>query len=1204
MTSQSDYSSFYNNGGSNSWFSMTGITSSFKHNLIDENQGGLAGVGISLLFNMISANKAGGKLTTMNCEEFDGDMCEQNSVYPNYSNRYVIYKDYKLSSLSGLLNDIDLLSKTVSLPVLKYTAVKKITNTASRMEKIAKVTLDKYEKISNIIDIMLNMEDIMISSGGIVDVKQSTFNDIKNLKQNIDSFVSELDPILSLLSISKKDLEKQQNDLLNSKSILTKDGRKNIAKSIAKYLGIKNQIKAIINATFPTLPNYLTPKEKTIIFTTATVSVLLVDKDKYFKFYDEKKSNLITKKNIFTHIYIAMASHYILKEAAYTNNANERRREWYDSLKNFTSNLNDNPKVAFRKIDKNVFSTIYKSKKNLSKILEDSFKKIKDKVGIIKMLKSSTNALNNLNYSNIRGVTDYLINYIVVPLYYQGIDNLSGIIKERLQKAFIQILGGGIGVIANVANEAGGKVMAFTAVPNKMTLNVSTADMLNRSLSRAVTQQQNQSLYFSSGIKGVTPIMFNKGIYLSGVVDDISQKSSFLKVPTNDSYNGVIITNKNHPSYYRPFFDTYFQEPKYEIQEAVKSIQQFAKINWQYDSCPTTAIVSKGDINESICKQFKNNNLDYDISGKDVADYILQDRNLNKPYFDFFDYLAVNFSAGKYKTWFDPGIKNAKFNVKNKTRGIFLDKISAKYYSLNNKTDSKFDSPEASDVIFKMANANDIDISVTPNDNNLTIMNNTGFPVSIIIIKTSDYGKNIPPMNYSFTIPANSSEDVDYSDISLLGKDISVIAVDHLFKYYAKYIGMDNPMDAIYDLKPKGMTYKYYFDLYSSTEALYPFMNIQNLNITPNTPPTIENEDITMDKETATLTISASDAEGDPLTCNVNWGDETPLESFDCSSPVTHTYTKDGVYKVTITVSDDKGATAKTIDFASIDNQSTLIGNYPLNVTIPLNINENACNVNFGDGNNIDIQSCKGDIKHTYKYPGVYMVRIKQDNKEVYSTPVIVNTNGKWAAYVTSLDNYHSDIYDNKDVIKDGRIYISPNLIDKNYYWTNYDYIDPSLNDLNGDDLTIETKVKDPDSEGGISCYDTTIRISGTNGKQAGVSFMSPGCTYYASVGAADWWQSGGAWSCENSGTCEDIDLSSLGQDFSDWKNVKIKIVDHNISLFYEGQNIYNMKYKGEIGKVAGIQINFKGSGSLSYISLKNNSDDNKYIVDFNKINK
>jgi hypothetical protein len=270
-------------------------------------------------------------------------------------------------------------------------------------------------------------------------------------------------------------------------------------------------------------------------------------------------------------------------------------------------------------------------------------------------------------------------------------------------------------------------------------------------------------------------------------------------------------------------------------------------------------------------------------------------------------------------------------------------------------------------------------------------------------------------------------------------------------------------------------------------------------------------------------------------------------------------------------------------------------------VTFTYNYNGNDCSIQFGDSPTVTLENCSGSIEHTYEKAGVYKVRLYSNNEEVASVPIIVqNADNEWIGFVSSLDYYVEENEETEDFIKDGRMYISPSLSDRSYYWTNFRYVKPEVfNSVSGDDFILEARIKNPSSEGGISCYDPGIRVWGETGNAAGVTFMSPGCTYYASVGAAEWWQNGGAWNCEGSNTCENVDLSALGRDFSDWRVVKLEVKDRSVNVYFEGEKIYTMEYKGQVGSIQGIYFSFKGSGSVDWVKLYDGNGNLVYERDF-----
>ena len=283
----------------------------------------------------------------------------------------------------------------------------------------------------------------------------------------------------------------------------------------------------------------------------------------------------------------------------------------------------------------------------------------------------------------------------------------------------------------------------------------------------------------------------------------------------------------------------------------------------------------------------------------------------------------------------------------------------------------------------------------------------------------------------------------------------------------------------------------------------------------------------------------------------------------------------------------------------NLDKKLTVSGTFSKNnnLTFLYNHNGTNCSLDFRDGTRVSLDSCTGKITHSFKKEWVYGVELKSDNEIIDTLSVtIANSDNNWIGFVSSLNSYMEDNEKTDDIIKDGRLYLAPSLSNQSYYWTNYRYIKPNiLSSVSGDNFVLEARIKNPSSEGGISCYDPSFRVIGENGKQAWVTFMSAGCTYYSSIGAVDSYDSGGA-----SSSVPTSDLSILGQDFSDWKTIKLEVKNQKVSAYYEGQKLYTKTYTGSVDKIYGIAQTFKGSGSMDWVKLYNGEGKLIYSEDFN----
>jgi pimeloyl-ACP methyl ester carboxylesterase len=283
----------------------------------------------------------------------------------------------------------------------------------------------------------------------------------------------------------------------------------------------------------------------------------------------------------------------------------------------------------------------------------------------------------------------------------------------------------------------------------------------------------------------------------------------------------------------------------------------------------------------------------------------------------------------------------------------------------------------------------------------------------------------------------------------------------------------------------------------------------------------------------------------------------------------------------------------------NLDKKLTVSGTFSKNndLIFIYNYNGTNCSLDFRDGTRTSLDSCTGKLTHSFKKEWVYGVELKSDNEIIDTVSVtIANSDNNWIGFVGSLNSYMENNEKTDDIIKNGRLYLAPSLSNESYYWTNYRYIKPSiLSSVSGDNFVLEARIKNPSSEGGISCYDPSFRVIGKNGKQAWVTFMSAGCTYYSSIGAVDSYDSGGA-----SSSVPTSDLSILGQDFSDWKTIKLEVKNQKVSAYYEGEKLYTKTYTGSVDKIYGIAQTFKGSGSMDWVKLYNGEGKLIYSENFN----
>ncbi len=935
FTTKYDFQTMENDGYYNI-ISGKSIFDSFNHKLIDENPGGFVGFAISKLFSL--GINTSGKPTPISFDKNE--------------NTYVIYKSYHLTSLSSILNYLDIVSKLIHIS-LNNEAIQKSIKSLQTGEKIYSYSLKTFDLISTgltLADSLISLDDILTDEELLkafnIPYDKDTLeklkfgNEIKENVANLNKFTTEIQNLIKQFNIILPE-PKSFKDVALDEVNMTKMLENFIDKvTKRKYSNIKLFIE--LNK-IPTYDGKLHP----LLISAAILSFYVEDKN-YKNYYDKFIKNYPDKSNqsaYFNTDKLSVAM-YIIFNAMKAKKENDKKLDNYaielykkgilivpGKYAQKDINRNDiymatlNTLKYFYNLNRTNKRNIFDYIENLQNSLGQTLSNIREKINIIK---SSANFVVGLSKElSKKDISTVIWEYFVKPTIEKSIESGEDIIKEKI----INLLTANpYATLIQLGNEAAGKITSFVFFPNKITFKVKT--------------DANSNVYISSAITNITPIAFEKGI----VEPEMTRMQyAFLKKPTNNSYYGVIVANKEDPSWYRPYFETIFKESAEKVRRELDEFdtKTFVKVNWNYEYCSSDSIDDKFSINESLCQVFGITS--YNISGDDIDNgkggdwfgntfiYPYPDKNgditKNGSYFDFFDYIAKNFDGKSFSSEWGIVAKNGDLKVENNERGIYIDKISAKYFAFDDDSDSKFSSPEASDVLFKIASAKDFDYDVEVNNTAIKVTNlsTSDYPVDLtfLIIKTSDFAKETPPsMVYSFSIPYSFDQSqmtkvIPISNISMLGDKITIIAVDSILNDYAKFIGIDNLMQVIYSLKDQRFnTMKEFFDIYSSQQAAYPFMKVKNINITPDNPPFIDDWNINTSDLTATLSVNVTDPDGDELTCSVDWGDGSS-DNFNCDENISHTYSNYGDYNITLTAEDTQGLKDSVNIQVSLNNTIT-----------------------------------------------------------------------------------------------------------------------------------------------------------------------------------------------------------------------------------------------------------------------------------------
>ncbi len=124
------------------------------------------------------------------------------------------------------------------------------------------------------------------------------------------------------------------------------------------------------------------------------------------------------------------------------------------------------------------------------------------------------------------------------------------------------------------------------------------------------------------------------------------------------------------------------------------------------------------------------------------------------------------------------------------------------------------------------------------------------------------------------------------------------------------------------------------------------------------------------------------------------------------------------------------------------------------------------------------------------------------------------------------------------------------------------------------DEMTFETRVKNSLKEGGIWAYDVSIDLVGEKNKIV-FNLLAPDAVIYARFRAGETFFD----------KPEEIArLKSFGVDLKNWRELKVVTSGNHIKFLLEEDLIFATDYEGNLGKLTGIQLYFKGSGAADFV--------------------
>lgn len=210
-----------------------------------------------------------------------------------------------------------------------------------------------------------------------------------------------------------------------------------------------------------------------------------------------------------------------------------------------------------------------------------------------------------------------------------------------------------------------------------------------------------------------------------------------------------------------------------------------------------------------------------------------------------------------------------------------------------------------------------------------------------------------------------------------------------------------------------------------------------------------------------------------------------------------------------------------------------------------------------------------------YYYPGYFRAKLLVDGNIIKEHDLFIETQG----WLGTLDYQPIPKYISENELMNGNLSFSKAILNeiKNNSTplvSTFHKIE-KFKELSGDNFELNTRLRNIYRDKWAVCQKVRIAIIGTKSALL-IPFSIPGCVSDLGVKLSDTYING-----------KEHDLSSLGIDLSTFKNIKIKVIDKNITVFVDGKALFSNKFSKSIGNIVGLRFQFLGAGDISEVSIK-----------------
>ena len=230
----------------------------------------------------------------------------------------------------------------------------------------------------------------------------------------------------------------------------------------------------------------------------------------------------------------------------------------------------------------------------------------------------------------------------------------------------------------------------------------------------------------------------------------------------------------------------------------------------------------------------------------------------------------------------------------------------------------------------------------------------------------------------------------------------------------------------------------------------------------------------------------------------------------------------------------------------------------------------------------IALKSNQSQATGQYYLPGYFRAKLIADDKIIKQHDLFIKTEG-WLATLDyqPIPKYLKTDYSNSEKLGLSKTLIAEIANNEKPFSSTYHLVE-DFKTISGDNFELKSTIKNTYRDKWAVCQNTSIFILGTKGAMI-ISFAIPGCTSELGLMMNDVYIDG-----------KENDLSSLGIDLSEAKEIKIHVEDKKLSVFLGDRELFMGSYMEDMGRIVGVRYRFLGAGEVYSSKL---SDLNEELI-------